>query len=237
MRYPSRVEGWIGVFEGVTMMRLHLEAVAAAALAFAATSPAMAATVFADRASFEAAVGSTTIETFDEDIARATTITFANGVTATKSSDGIPPTLNEVDFGTYTGFVQRDGFRDITFDLGRGVTAFGADFTSGIANTSLMIMGAFDGVQQTLSIADTIGASGFFGVQGNTSFDLVTFRTNAGGSLSPGAQPFGGESFGVDNLTLPAAGPGVAPIPLPAAFGLMLGAMVGLGAVGRARRG
>ena len=210
-----------------------LNAIAAICLMLATTGPVAAATVFTERSLFDSAVGASTTETFEDEIGTATTITFASGTTATKSSAGIPPTLNRVKFGHYTGFVQKGGFRDITFDFGSEVIAFGANFESGLSNSSLMVMGMFDGVAQTFSIADAIGSSGFFGLKSDTGFNRISFRTNAGASFIPGAAPFGGETFEVDNLSL--AGTDVAPIPIPASFGLMALAMTALGAIGRRR--
>lgn len=205
----------------------------AAAFALLGTFGAAQAATFNSQTDFETAAGATTVETFDAEIATDVSITFANGTTSTKSSPGVPQTLNRVRNGVFTGFVQRDGFRDITFDFGADVFSFGGDFNSGLSNTSLMATGLFNGVSSTVSIADTIGQNGFFGLTSDTAFRQVTFRTNAGAFLFGGATPFGGETFSIDNLALGTGVPGPSVVPLPAA-GLAL--MAGLGALGALRR-
>ena len=134
-----------------------------------------AASVYTDQSEFSALPGVTTIDTFDDEVATDTTITFKSGVTATKSSDGVPATLNRVKFDKYTGHVKRDDFRTITLDFGSEITGFGADF-SGLS--SLMVTGNFDGVNETVSIFDAVGANGFFGLTSTTGFQTVTFTTN-----------------------------------------------------------
>ncbi len=196
----------------------------AAVLLAAGGHGALAATIFVERSLFEAAVtGALVTDTFDNDIATADVIVFDSGTTATTSSTGVPPTLNEVSFGRYAGFVQRDGFRDITFDFAPPVTAFGGDFSS---LSSLMVTGTFDGSSMTLSIPDAIGgAAGFFGVVGDSTFSSISFSTNEGVLVFPGSSPAGGETFNLDNFT-------IAPVPLPAGLPLLLGALGILGMIG-----
>ncbi len=209
----------------------HRAAASCLAALLMSSVTAQAATVFTDRAAWEAAVtGTITTDTFDTPIATADAITFASGVVATKSSSGIPPTVNQVGNGTYSGFVQRDGFRTIEFAFPGAVTAFGGTF-SDLLN-SLFVTGLFDGVEETLSITSAIGtAPGFFGVVGAASFSSLVFTTNAGVVLFPGGGPLGGELFSIDDLSFaqPAA------IPLPAALPLLLTALGGL-VIARRRR-
>lgn len=200
-----------------------LAAIAALGLSLSAE----AATVFTDRAGFEAVAGPLAFETFDNEIDTATSITFDGGIMSTKSRTNTPPTLNRVRFGDYDGFVQRDGFLTITFDFGAGVTAFGADFSD---LSSLAVNGTFDDMS-SISVSDAIGGtSGFFGLVTDAPFSSVTFTTNAGVVLVPGSAPFGGEAFSVDNLATTAA------VPLPAALPLMLGVITGAGLLVRRRQ-
>ncbi|WP_425411087.1 VPLPA-CTERM sorting domain-containing protein [Hyphococcus sp.] len=211
-------------------MKIIIGGISIAVLA-ATALPAQAAVVYTDRSAFEAALsGSVVTDDFDNDIATADSITFDSGVVATKSSSGVPPTLNRVSNGDYDGFVQRDDFRNITFDFPQSVSAFGADFSE---LSSLFINGDFDGTGETqFSISDIVGSdAGFFGIIGEADFSSVFFTTLAGTVLTPGAAPFGGETFSLDNLTL--AGGVNAEVPVPAALPLLL---TGLGALGFAGR-
>ena len=219
------------------MKTLTLASLALASAALA--TPGSAATVFGDRAAFDAQAMTIVTDRFDAPIATGTSITFDSGITATKSSDGIPPTLNRVTGNTtntpdghYDGFVKKDGFRDITFDFGSAIFGFGADILSGLgAGSSLMVMGLFDGMMQTVSVAQVNSGNGFFGLTSSTGFTSVTFRTEAGAALTPGAEPFGGELFSLDNLAT--SGAAMAAVPLPAA-GLPL--LIALGALTLGRR-
>lgn len=214
----------------MTLGRYSLLAFAAGAVC--AALPVKASTVFTDRDTFSAQNTVVITETFDQAIMRAPSITFGSGVTATASTPDVPLTQNEVSNGSYVGFVRRDGFRDITFDFGMPISGFGADFTSGLSNTSLMVTGRFDGMSETVSIADAVGQQGFFGLTSTTAFQSVSFRTNAGAFLFGAPTPFGGESFQVDNLTA-LDDAGVAPIPLPATGFLLIAGLGGLGALRR----
>lgn len=187
---------------------------------------ASAITVFSDRTLFEAAVGPLTTETFDNTIGTAPTIMFDGGITSTKSSDGIPPTLNRVEFGVFSGFVARDDFRNISFTFPDPIFAFGADFKD---VESLFVSGLFDNSNETLSISDTIaGSAGFFGLSSSNAFTQILFTTNAGVVLFPGGSPLGGDSFDVDNLSVSTSA-AVSPVPLPAALPLLA---AGIGAMG-----
>jgi hypothetical protein len=186
---------------------------------------ASAVTVFTDRGLFEAAVGPLTTETFDNPIATAPTIMFDGGITSTKSSDGIPPTLNRVDSGVFSGFVARDDFRNISFTFPTPIFAFGADFSD---LESLFVSGLFDSSSQTLSVSNAIGgSSGFFGLFSSSAFTQILFTTNAGVVLFPGGSPLGGDSFDVDNLSVSSAA--ISAVPIPGALPLFA---AGIGAMG-----
>lgn len=194
---------------------------------------ASATTVFTDRTLFEAAVGPLTTETFDNTIATASTIVFDGGITSTKSSDGFPPTLNQVDFGVFSGFLARDDFRNITFTFPVPVFAFGADFSD---VNSLFISGLFDNLNETLSISNTIaGSAGFFGLVSTTSFITILFTTNAGVVLFPGGSPLGGDSFDVDNLSVSSSAV-LSPVPIPAALPLFAAGIGAMGLMGWRKR-
>ena len=199
---------------------------AAAAAVLAIASTAQAAT-FSSQADFAAATANTTTETFDAPVANGPSITFANGTTSTKSNPSRLE-LNRVIRGAFDGFVTRDGFQDLTFDFGTDVFGFGGDFSSTITS-SLKVMGVFDGMMSTVSIAALTGGNGFFGLTSDTAFRTVTFRTDAGSYLFGGTTPFGGETFTLDNLVTAGGLADMAPVPLPAAA---LSLMLGLSAFG-----
>ena len=191
-----------------------------------------AATVFTDSGAFEANVDRPLVtEAFDVDIATADSITFPSGIVSTKSSSGVPPTLNRVDDGDFDGFLVRDDVRTIAFDLPAPVFAFGGDFSGGgTALDSLFVTAALqDGETFTASISALLGGeSGFFGLSTDQTFLSLTFSTEAG--ILTGGTPIGGQVFSVDNVVL-------APIPLPAGMVLLLGALGFGGAASRLARG
>lgn len=187
--------------------------------------PGVAASVFTDRAAWEASLaGPLSLETFDADITTADSITFATGIVSSKSSTGVPPTLNRVAFGDYDGFVARDGFRTIDWRLPVPVNGIGGDFGgSGPDIGSLSVSARFvDDSSETFSISDALGGTaGFFGLSSSTAIASLLFTTDAGVVLVPGGAPFGGQSFTADNVAL-------APVPLPGGLALMLG-VIGIG--------
>ena len=193
---------------------------------------AAAATVFTDRDDFVASFDLPLVmESFDADIATADSITFSSGIVATKSSSGVPPTLNRVDDGDFDGFLLRDGVRTITFDLPQPVFGFGGDFSGGgTAFNSLIVTAALqDGEAFTASISDQLGGEGgFFGLSAEQTFSSLTFSTEAG--IPTGGVPIGGQVFSVGDVVL-------APIPLPAGLTLLLGALGFGGVVSRMVRG
>ena len=198
-----------------------------------ASGIASATTVFTDRTLFEAAVGPLTTETFDNSIGTASTIVFDGGITSTKSSDGIPPTLNRVELGVFSGFVARDDFRNISFTFLNPIFAFGADFRD---VESLFVSGLFDNTNEKLSISDTFaGSSGFFGLSSTSSFTQILFTTNAGVVLFPGGSPLGGDSFDVDNLSVSSSA-AISPVPIPAAFPLLAAGISAMGIMGWRKR-
>ena len=187
-----------------------------------------AVTVFTDRDAFVTSFDRPLLtETFDTDIPTADSITFLSGIVSTKSSSGVPPTLNRVDEGDFDGFLVRDGVRTITFDLPAPTFGFGGDFGgAGTALSSLIVTAALeDGGVFTASISDQLGGgSGFFGLSSEQTFSNLTFSTQAG--IPTGGIPIGGQVFSLDDVVL-------APIPLPAGLGLLLGALGFGGAVSR----
>ena len=190
-----------------------------------------AATVFTDRGAFVASFDRPLVtETFDTDIPTADSITFPSGIVSTKSSSGVPPTLNRVDEGDFDGFLLRDDVRTITFDLPAPAFGFGGDFSgAGTALSSLIVTAALqDGGMFTASISDQLGGgSGFFGLSSEQTFSSLTFSTETG--IPTGGTPIGGQVFSVDDVVL-------APIPLPAGLALLLGALgFGGAALGIAR--
>ena len=211
----------------------------AAAAVLLAPVAASATTVFTDRAVWQAsAPGARVVDSFDADIATADTVTFGSGITASKSSTGIPPTLNRVKLGEYDGFLVRDDFRTITWTLPQPATAFGADFNGGgFELSSLFVTASYsDNAAETFSISDALAqADGFFGLSGSRSISSLLFSTDTGIVTSPGSIPLGGQSFSADNVSLGSVAP-IAPVPLPAALPLMLGGIGIAGVFGWRRR-
>lgn len=216
------------------MLKLSLRGVAwlpVAAVIALVPAIATAATIFTDRDAWQAsAPGAMLVETFENNIGTADSIMFDSGIIATKSTPGVPATLNRVNGGDYDGFVVRDDFRTITWTLPQPVTAFGADFSGGGSNfASLFVTAQFtDSPAETFSIADALGnAAGFLGFSGSQTVSSLLFTTDAGVVFFPGAAPAGGQLFSVDNVAL-ASAPPIAPVPLPATLPLMLG-LLGIG--------
>lgn len=202
--------------------------------ALAAPGTTGAVTLSVDRGVFESGLrGPLVRESFDADIATADSIRFASGIVASKSSPGVPPTLNRVRLGDYDGFVVRDGVRDITWDLPQPVFGFGGDFSGAGTNFgSLFVTATYaGGPSERFSISDAVGAGGgFFGLSGSRAIASLLFSTDAGGFATPGAAPIGGQLFTADDVA-------VAPVPPPAAFPLMLTGVLIAGGFGLSRRG
>ncbi len=189
-------------------------------VALAGAGTAHAVTVFVDRSAFAASFSQPLLaETFDTEIATADRIVFSSGIASTKSSSGVPPTLNRVKGGDFDGFVVRDGFRNIDWTPPTPAFGFGGDFSGGgTAFTSLFVTAAFQGGGSfTTSIAEALGnMPGFFGLNSARAFSSLTFSTDTG--IATGGTPVGGQVFSVDNVAL-------SPVPLPAGLALLLGAL------------
>ena len=155
-------------------MTLSVRSVAlGAVVSISMAMTAQAATVYSDRASFDAATGSLALETFDTPIARAPVITFDGGIKASRSGTTNSP--NEVNSGSYVGLVTRTGSNQITFDFGQTIDSFGADF-SGVASLFADLLGT----EESVIIAASSQPAGFFGFISDTPFSQLTFRTRAG---------------------------------------------------------
>ena len=154
-----------------------------------------AATFYTDRASWEAAmaaagVGSLVTETFDQDIANNSVITFESGVQSTGTNG---QGTNDVLDGAYGGNVDSDKdavdvntnepldvFESITWRFPTPIIGFGADFIEAATGEVLLLSGNFDGTgEQIIDFSDVLGdlETGFFGVVGTSPFQEITFRS------------------------------------------------------------
>lgn len=214
----------------------------AASLCTIAVSSASAAT-FTDASAFASATTNIQTETFDNNIAQpglfdTPVITFNNGTTSAARNS---QQFNRVTDGVFIGGTRagRDDSFDntISFDFGRQVTAFGADF---MGASEIMVSGMFDGLSQSFLLGDLRSDDGFVGLTSTTAFSTITFSTDAGGFL-----PFGNptvslqaKNFRLDNLALGDADAGnpISPVPLPASALMLLSAFGGIGAMRKLRK-
>ena len=217
------------------MRHIHLKAlfiVLSMVVGLAATgmiSTAHAVTVYTDRVLWEATVGSGfTTERFLNPIANAEVITLDNGIVSSFVGTG---TLGfnrvNIDPGRtdWQGTVDGTGEQVILWELPYSVTAFGADL-NGINDSpgadGLKITGNFNGTGDITLIT----LNGFLGIISDTPFDAFTFAAGSNFILFS-------EDFSIDTFSL---GPEVAPVPLPAAFPLLGGALSLLGFFGWRRK-
>lgn len=200
------------------------------------SSPVSAATIdaFFDRTAFEAAAGSTFIQTFDSVSADAS---FKDQTVVVNDLSLRADNVNDarIDVSPFaSGGYSVNGtpylrvFLESSDDIFRisfanPVTAFAADFRSLNARGGTMRDTVFTVLGQTplLPTVVSAGDTSFFGIVSDTAFSEVAFTRGARDSR-----------FGLDNVQTAS----VAPIPLPATGLLLLGAIVGLGAVARRRR-
>ncbi|WP_293977301.1 PEPxxWA-CTERM sorting domain-containing protein [Sphingomonas sp.] len=191
---------------------------------------AMAATIvsYTGRAVFDAAVGTSQIETFDSRAENtvANSIDFGAFTLTYQRTAGTP--LNSYFsrganslggsigvFGQTYSDSLRGWYSSYVIEFDEEVTSFGANFRSGSLG------------QVAFSLLDTTITSGnlaetgdlFFGVQSDTAFKRIEFR-------APGSA-----SFGFDNVTYASA---AAAVPEPVTWAMMV---VGFGAIGASLRG
>ena len=216
-------------------MRHHLKMFVIATVAFGGAVPASAATtIYNNRASFSAAAGDTTVETFNSfrgqndfrttpiNLAAFSLVGFGNqgdrnriDPSPTFSFGSIDGTALVNAFTAGTGATQfaggRGGF-DINFNA--PIFAFGADFT-GFGGADTQITAAGSSVNFP---AQGLFTKGFLGFTSDTAFTNIHFEG------SPGK----GDGFFFDNATF--SSPAVAAaVPEPSTWALML---IGFGAVG-----
>lgn len=211
-------------------MRKELTGIAAAVVLMAGVSQAEAASIFTDRAAWEAAVAGFTTETFDTSMASANVLVLNSDITSTTDVVTKPNGLNEVGFGAYRGRLGGSGSHpnNITWDFGSSVVGFFADFGS-LNSNGLTVTGDFDGTgDQTFSIATTVGGvSGGFGLLGT-----ATFSTFDWGSNDPS------EFFTVDNFSYSSvlAPGGEQQVPEPGSLATFGASLAALGWLRRRRR-
>lgn len=186
------------------MKAFSIAAAGTVMLLLAAVRPAQAFGLYTDRASWEAAVGQFTTETFDTPIDGAPAITFGNGI----SSIGVNGSVtNQVQAGSYWGRVDTSGdfpnrFREIRWVFPTPVFAFAADWIGAATGSGLTVSANFDGLGiQTISLRNSLGApgTGFLGFVGTANFSELVFREE-----QPIFDDFGDEFFQVDNLSIAA---------------------------------
>ena len=191
-------------------------------------SPAIAATVYSDRASFLAATASLSLsqEGFNSTFAAANPVDFGDfSVTASIGNVnwGNGPTFPEVvseGAGSIYGFANNPFSQNtFTFDFSSPITAFGVDInnfstpplTASTNTGSLLAFEIADQPPQTKTI--------FFGVVDTTPFNSLSIRwANATNAV------------GFDDLVY------TAPIPIPAAVWLFGSGLLGLIGISRRKR-
>lgn len=184
----------------------------AAGLVAAIAAPAMSAniSIFTDRAAFEAAIGSFTVETFDDGTVDA-------------------PVSVVSDFGSVSGGLwadRVDNAEQTVWSFATAVTGFGGDWDmspGGFGTGVQLTLNFAGGGSQAVSSEIPNNTVGFWGVTSDMAFTSVL--------VSEGADTGGGrfrETHDFDNLT-------TAPVPLPAAGWLMIAGLGALAAT-RARR-
>lgn len=212
-------------------MKLQYSLATIASLIALAPGTSSAATLvkYTDRSTFNSAAGATRIETFNSitsDIDLATAHDFGGfsmknqrvGAFGKSIVDAIPFTPGNVGLNGTT-HVQSSVYNVsasfvsslvITFD--EGITAFGANFTSGSAGNMQMFV---DGQLFEGNLAEQ---GGFFGFTSDTAISTVELR----------ARPGSGYLYTFDDLTFSAT-----TVPEPASWGMMI---AGLAVVGQAMR-
>lgn len=189
-----------------------------------------AATIYADRTSWEDAMGAAllTREVFSPSIKAADTITLGSGVISTTVGGRRSPTEhNRTSAGFLSISVSNTGIvSPFTHNLifPNSITGLGLDYFTVDPETS--ISGDFDGTgQQSFELYTSIGSGyGFFGIVGSGPITQVSFANTSASQ----------DVFLIDNLTFGTASLTPTPVPLPASLPLLL---LGLGAIGLMRRG
>jgi hypothetical protein len=201
------------------------------AIAVSATA-ADAATVFFDRPSWEAALGADaatlTLDSFDNDIASSTFVTFDSGVASKAIGGNLSAGWNAVSGGEAR--LSADGLGvngplETRWIFPTGVRALAFDFGSVSGFSSLV--GDFDGtgIQAYFPAIEVAAPEGFFGIIGAAGFDTVSF-------LSAG----GNDNFSIDNLAFGGTVPPPAVVPLPASLPLLIGGVGAMVFLGRRRK-
>lgn len=158
-----------------------------ALLILAGSLPAQSATLYNDRNNWSnATVSGLVNEPFNIDIASATMITFAGGITAT-GSGGQGNQNNQVASGQWQFRVYNpggsNGFSSITVTFPAPVMAFGLDINSISSSRGAKITGNWDGNgDQVTDLWTHHGATsnGFFGVVGTAAFTEFTIFADGG---------------------------------------------------------
>lgn len=190
---------------------------------------ANAATVFYDRALYNAAVqasyGSVTVreDSFDTPVPAADSITFESGVTSTNSG-GLRFALdNRVENGRYENAVDGDGTAasvSIGWLFPNDIVAFGFDCISCNSSGGLTLFAATDGPfisKFNVVQNEENERTGFIGIVGTTIFNALEFQSGSSVLF---------ETFVIDDLTF-ASQASISAVPLPAAAPLY-GAGLGL---------
>lgn len=216
-------------------MSISFKTTAVAVAIFCLSQAAMAATTtYADQASFDAAVGTSITDDYEN-----------SGYTLVQSNADMSAVLGETSY-TSTGFLPSE-INLVTSSSGNNYYCAGCngsftlDFTSTSVGTSDGVYGvsfdffnqrnpfytAFvtygDGSTENIQLDEVdFPAFGFFGFTSDVMISSIAFGLADGGTTGSG-------SFGLDNLTIA----NMAPVPVPAAGLLLLGALGGLGALRR----
>ena len=215
-------------------MKTKLLGVAACFTVLFSSQNVTAATVFTNRASWLAAVsGSVVTDTFStvHDPGSITMlldsgiVSQQTGATAIAAGSAAQAIFFNSGFGSvaFRASVNQGGpiGFELTWTMPGPINAFGGDFRDLNGAVGLTVTGNFDGGgDQTISIGQALGSSGFFGLVGSSSFSTMVWRSNDGCLTCV----FSGENYTLDNFSFHST-----PTPLPAALPLFA---TGLGALG-----
>lgn len=215
-------------------MRSLYNTLAASALALSMVTPTHAASVVTTLTDFDAAlVGKTiTLDTFDNNIAGALSITLDSGVIATKEGGDTGFSFdNSVLSGRYDNATDGDGSDaplTNTFTFDDPIFGFAAFFLRVRSITASIDGGTtFFDINQQLGGNGSNNVAGFFGLVSPTAFNTVIFGNSTTSDL---------DGYSLDDLRFATGSGPVSAVPLPATLPLLLAVVAGFGALSRLKK-